>query len=109
MGRTAFGDWPSGTPRAHINVLELQAVLRSLQSFLPLLRRRTVLVRTDNVTVTAYINKQGGTHSTRLNALASQLLKWCRQEGMTPVASYMLVYGSREATQWPEVQSRKAS
>ena len=90
LGRTAFGDWSPGAPRAHINVLELQAVLLSLQSFLPLLRHRTVLVRTDNVTVTAYVNKQGGTHSTRLNALASQLWRWCRQEGITPVASHIL-------------------
>ena len=89
MGRTAFGDWPQGSPRAHINMLELQAVLLSLQSFLPLLRHRTVLVRTDNVTVAAYINRQGGTHSTRLNALATQLWKWCRLQGITPVASYI--------------------
>ena len=73
----------------HINVLEFLAVLLSLRSFLPLLRRRTVLIRTDNVTVAAYINKQGGTHSTRLNALAALLWKWCRREGIFPVASYI--------------------
>ena len=47
-----------------------------------LLRQRTVLIRMDNVTVAAYINKQGGTHSTRLNALAAQLWTWCRREGV---------------------------
>ena len=89
MGRTAFGDWPRTSPLPHINILEFRAVLLSLQSFLPCLRRQAVLIRTDNITVAAYINKQGGTHSTRLNALAAQLWTWCRQEGITPVASYI--------------------
>ena len=75
LGNAAFGDWPRADTLSHINVLEFLAVLLSLRSFLPLLRRRTVLIRTDNVTVAAYINKQGGTHSTRLNALAALLWK----------------------------------
>ena len=89
MGRTAFGDWPQTGPLPHINVLEFRAVLLSLQSFLPYLHRQAVLIRTDNVTVAAYINKQGGTHSARLNTLAARLWTWCRQKGITPVASYI--------------------
>ena len=82
MGHTAFGDWPRAGPRPHINILEFKAVLLSLQSFLPHIRHRSVLIRTDNVTVAAYINRQGGTHSVRLNTLAAQLWAWCRQEGL---------------------------
>jgi len=89
MGRTAFGDWSSTGPRPHINIMEFRAVLLSLQAFLPYLRHQAVLIRTDNVTVAAYINRQGGTHSVRLNALATQLWEWCRQEGITPVASHI--------------------
>ena len=89
LGNTAFGDWPRADTLSHINVLEFLAVLLSLRAFLPLLRRRTVLIRTDNVTVAAYINKQGGTHSTRLNALAALLWKWCRREGIFPIASHI--------------------
>ena len=59
-----------------------------LHHFLPLVRHRTVLIRTDNVTVVAYINKQGGTHSTRLNTLAAELWTWCRRRDIIPTASY---------------------
>ena len=76
-----------GTPPYH--VLEFQAVILSLHHFLPLVRHRTVLIRTDNVTVAAYINKQGGTHSTRLNALAAELWIWCRRRDVIPTASYI--------------------
>ena len=37
----------------------------------------------------AYINKQGGTHSTRLNALAAELWTWCRRRDIIPIASYI--------------------
>ena len=89
MELTAFGDWPTAGPRPHINVLEFRAVLLSLRAFLPYIRHQNVLVRTDNVTVAAYINRQGGTHSVRLNTLAAQLWAWCRHQGITPMASHI--------------------
>ena len=88
-GRVAFGDWPLSEPRPHINVLEFRTVLLALQSFLPILRRQAVLIRTDNVMVAAYINRQGGTHSSRLNTLAARLWTWCRQKEITPVATHI--------------------
>ena len=88
-GHTAFGDWPTAGTLPHINVLEFRAVILSLQSFLPYLRHQTVLIRTDNVTVAAYINRQGGTHSVRLNTLATHLWNWCRRVGITPIASHI--------------------
>ena len=87
-GRVAFGDWPLSEPRPHINVLEFRTVLLALQSFLPILRRQAVLIRTDNVMVAAYINRQGGTHSSRLNTLAARLWTWCRQKEITPVPTH---------------------
>ena len=87
-GRIAYGDWSRYRVLPHINVLEFQAVILSLHHFLPLVRHRTVLIRTDNITVAAYINKQGGTHSTRLNTLA-ELWTWCRRRDIIPTASYI--------------------
>ena len=60
-GRIAYGDWSRYRVLPHINVLEFQAVILSLHHFLPLVRHRTVLIRTDNITVAAYINK--GAHT----------------------------------------------
>lgn len=89
QGNMVAGRWSHRAAIRHINVLEFQAVQLSLQQFLPLLRGRTVLIRTDNVTVAAYINKQGGTRSTNLSSLAAQFWKWCRHRDITPVASYL--------------------
>ena len=36
-----------------------------------------------------YKQAGGGTHSTRLNALAAQLWTWCRREGIFPMASHI--------------------
>ena len=57
------GLWSDREKRLHINILELKAVSLALQSFKDECQNQTVLVATDNSTVVAYINKQGGTHS----------------------------------------------
>ena len=63
------GLWSERGKRLHINVLELKAVSQALQSFKDQCQNQTVLVATDNSTVVAYINKQGGTHSAEMCAL----------------------------------------
>ena len=54
------GQWNAEEQVEHINMLELRAVMYSLQSFVEMVRHKSVLVQTDNTTVAAYINKQGG-------------------------------------------------
>ena len=46
------------------------------KKFEPLCRGRVVLVATDNTTVVAYLNKEGGMHSGSLCALLWRLLSW---------------------------------
>ena len=65
------------------------AVLLTLLHFRSRLLSRSVLILTNNVTVAAYINRQGGTRSVALNALAAQLWRWCRRMAITPVASFI--------------------
>ena len=60
----------------HVNLLEMKALFLALQSFQELVARRRVTEMCDNSTVVAYINKQGGTVSSSLCSLASQLLRW---------------------------------
>ena len=55
------GLWSEREKRLHINVLELKAVSLALRDFKDQCQNQTVLVATDNSTVVAYINKQGGT------------------------------------------------
>ena len=67
MGRPHGGFPDSGCLdpfcKLHINVLELQAVILALQHSVAVLQGQHVIIATDNATVVAYINKQGGTHS----------------------------------------------
>ena len=66
---TTRGGWSFPESRLHINFLELKAVLLALKEFEPLCRGWVVLVATNNTTVMAYINKEGGMFSGCLCAL----------------------------------------
>ena len=74
---TARGVWSVPVSKLHINFLELKAVFLALKAFESLCRGRVVLVATDNTTVVAYINKEGGMCSGSVCALLWRLLCWC--------------------------------
>ena len=74
---TARGIWSVPESHLHINFLELKAVLLALKIFQHLVQGKVVLVATDNTTVVAYINKEGGMRSGSLCALLWRLLCWC--------------------------------
>ena len=83
------GQWSPQDRRLHINQQELKAVSLALQGFLPLLTGHSVLVRSDSLTVVAYINHQGRTHSIPLCLETLRLLTWCRQERIVLSASHI--------------------
>ena len=53
------GTWTQDQAKRHINLLEMEAVLRTVKNFLPYLKNQQVLIRSDNTTVVQFINKQG--------------------------------------------------
>ena len=71
----------------HMNVFELKAVSLALRSFKDQCQNQTVLVATDNSTVVAYINKQGGTHSAEMCALLWKIMTWCHRYHITNIKS----------------------
>ena len=77
------GLWSPQGKGIHINVLELKAVFLALRHFKDQCQDQTVLVATDNSTVVAYINKQGGTHSAEMCALLWRIMTWCHHFHMT--------------------------
>ncbi|XP_053195327.1 LOW QUALITY PROTEIN: uncharacterized protein LOC128379724 [Scomber japonicus] len=83
------GLWGPFWRGAHINLLELEAVYRALVYFLPAIRGKYVLVRTDNSTVVAYVNRQGGLRSGSLHNLAHKLLLWAHAQGVSLKAIYL--------------------
>lgn len=80
---TASGVWDDSTRRLHINALEMLAVEYSLRALLETVSDRRVLVKSDNATVVAYLNKQGGTHSPSLCRRVIDLLLWADSVGIS--------------------------
>ena len=74
------GLWSPLCSRFSINQRELLAILYTVQSFLPHLMGRSVVVHSDNSNALAYLQKQGGTHSSSLNAVAQELLRLCESQ-----------------------------
>ncbi len=79
-GHPAHGLWSGNHLTWHINWLEMLAVYRALKHFLPDLRDRHVLVRTNNTAVVSYINHQGGLRSRPLYRQAYQILGWSQDK-----------------------------
>ncbi|XP_037637109.1 uncharacterized protein LOC119494940 [Sebastes umbrosus] len=75
-GRMARGVWKPPWDTEHINVLELRAVHLALRAFLPFIRGRHVLVKSDSSAAVYHVNHQGGTKSLRCLKVAQRLLPW---------------------------------
>ena len=69
--------WSLPESRLHINHLELKVVFLALKEFQDLCSNNIVLVATDNKTVVAYINKEGGMKPGSLCALLWRILTCC--------------------------------
>ena len=80
---TARGTWSLPESKLHINHLELKVVFLALKEFRTLVCNKTVLIATDNTTVVAYINKEGGMKSGSLCALLWRILSWCTRQQVT--------------------------
>ncbi|XP_066575402.1 uncharacterized protein LOC136764922 isoform X1 [Amia ocellicauda] len=95
---------------AHINVQELQAVRLALHPFRHGLADKHVLVWTDNMSVVAYINHQGGLHSPKLYRVACRLLLWAQVNlrsiraihlmGVSNTAVDILSSGGPDSSEW---------
>ena len=77
------GVWTRSEREFHINVLELRVVILALYHWVTILHGHHVLIATDNTTVVAYINKQGGTHSHLLLQLVVDLFLWLQTQDIT--------------------------
>ena len=77
------GVWIHSERELHINVLELKAVILVLKHWVAALQGHHVMIATDNTTVVAYINKQGGTHSHAMLRLVVELFLWIRTQDIT--------------------------
>lgn len=83
LGRTASGVWESDVSTLHINILEMRAVFLALKALAPYWSAGLIRIRSDNSTVIAYINHQGGTVSQSLSLLAEEIVLWAFERNFT--------------------------
>lgn len=88
-GRNVHGFWNNLQKSWHINYLELFTVNLALQSFAEKLSNCQILLRIDNTTAIAYINRMGGTKYPKYNRLARQIWKWAEDRKIFLFASYI--------------------
>jgi hypothetical protein len=73
----------------HINLLEMEAVRLALEAFAPSLPRGHIQIVSDNTSVVASINNQGGARSQSLTRLVSVLLRWAQGRGFLLSARHL--------------------
>lgn len=88
-GLKSHGYWTDQDKLFHINYLELLAAFIGLKTFASDLSNCEILLRIDNTTAIAYVNKMGGTKYPHLNSLARELWQWCENRGIWVYASYI--------------------
>ena len=88
-GVTRGGPWTKEEADHHNNCLELLAGLFSLKLFVDERTVITVLLRMDNVTAIAFVNRMGGTHSEALSSLAIKLWEWCLRKKILVHAEHL--------------------
>ena len=88
-GEKVFGWWSLEESQCHINVLELQAVVFAFHCLFKNSCNISILVKSDNTTVVAYINKQGGTCSKLLCDISIEFWEFCIERNISVKAMYL--------------------
>ena len=83
------GAWTEEESRCHINLLELLAIFLALKCYAKDLRAKRILLRVDNKTAIALINKMGGIQFPHLTSLAKEIWMFCEQRNLFIFASYI--------------------
>lgn len=83
------GFWRASEKELHINRLELIAVWMALKCFANDLRNCEILLRVDNTTAIAYVNRMGGVQYAGLSKTAREIWQWCEARKIWIFASYI--------------------
>ncbi|XP_067204258.1 uncharacterized protein [Linepithema humile] len=83
------GWWSESDQVLHINALELKAAFHGLRCFAADLHDCDILLRVDNTTALAYINKFGSIQFPHLSAIAREIWQWCEDRNIFIFASYI--------------------
>lgn len=96
QGISAHGLWSITEKQFSINYLELLAAFLALKCFATNFKDCEILLRMDNTSAIAYINRAGGVQFPHLSELARKIWKWCEERKLWIFASYI---SSKENTE----------
>lgn len=99
------GSWNADEASLHINMLELLAILYALKSFFNNKSDIRILLRVDNTTAIAYVNKMGGIQYPNLNSVARQIWQWCEARNIWIWATYIKSSENIEADKQSRVKN----
>ena len=85
----ANGWWSIDDSKDHIKILELKAAFYGLKCFAEKQRSCELLLRIDNTTAIAYLNKMGGIQKEKLSSLSREIWEWCEKRDLWLFASYI--------------------
>lgn len=88
-GEEAHGFWSSTEQNMHINFLEILAVFLALKSFAANDSNCQILLRIDNTTAIAHLNKMGGVKFPNLNDITKEVWEWSIQREIWIFAEYV--------------------
>lgn len=103
-GQKSNGWWSEADKSRHINFLELKAIYLALRCFARSLHSCNILIRCDNTTAVAYINRMGSIQHPELHYLTKNIWQWCETRNLFLVATYINTHENWEA----DFESRKA-
>lgn len=88
-GKRCHGHWKKVETSLHINQLELMAAFLGLKCFASEKKNVNILLRIDNTTAIAYVNRMGGSRVVDLSKLAKTIWQWCEARNVWIYASYI--------------------
>ncbi|KAJ8967700.1 hypothetical protein NQ317_004200 [Molorchus minor] len=104
-GKIAHGFWNATEHKYHINYLELLAAFYALKSLAKHKSDVNILLRIDNVTAIANINKMGSVRYRKLNEISRNIWDWCENRNIFIHASYISSSDNKIA----DMESRKGN
>lgn len=87
--KKAHGLWSHSEQFLHIDHLELLAAFFALKCFAQDMNNCSILLRIDNTTAIAYINRMGGVQYPALTTVARDIWQWCELRKLFIFASYI--------------------
>ncbi|KYN09293.1 hypothetical protein ALC57_18589, partial [Trachymyrmex cornetzi] len=88
-GVSVSGFWNDKDRKNHINYLELLAAFLTLKCFASHCSQSEILLRLDNNTAIAYINRAGGVRFPHLSELSRKIWDWCEGRALWLKATYI--------------------